>query len=228
MEELIKASTMEQLEALLVQYKDKQSIVDMVSAGIKAKKQALADIEAEAQFQAGLELMLQPQTLYTTNVKATAKAIEVGLPKPPSTIHNVYFAWAEVEQDDTSKPQTEVVIQDKPAEAYPDGTIKAEAITHIEKRYPQIKVWQWVVTLNKGFAPLKGNQSKGSTTNMPTKRSITVKRINGTQVETIANYSTGAAACKDLGLNPASGSANLCLRNNGYLVEPYIGTEIKL
>ena len=137
--------------------------------------------------------------------KVIAKMV-AKLPHPDDVL-NVHLRWAEVEVEDTSQEPEEVEVEG----------VK-------ELRYPKIKMFQWVVELNKGFQVSKtssgGNQVSGTS-----KRAITVKRIEGESLVPVGNFHSANEACKHLRLIIGGDSANRVLQRDGYLSQACDGTD---
>lgn len=125
----------------------------------------------------------------------------------PEDIMNVYVRWAEVEVPSGEVVEVEVV--------QPDNT------KVMEMRQPMEKTQQWVVETNKGFQVRSGSGDKATTS----KRAIKVFKRNGTQLEDKGNYASASKACGVLGLTIGGDSATRVLARDGYIVEPYGGTD---
>jgi len=121
----------------------------------------------------------------------------------PEDIHNIHMRWAEVEVEDTTAEAEEVEI---------DG-VK-------ELRYPKHTEHQWIVELNKGF-------TVGKASGQPTasKRAITVHKRNGTQLEFVGNFPSASKACEHLNTPTGGDSATRVLSRDGYIADPYTGTD---
>jgi len=190
MDELLQAMSISDLETFKANYKANESIQKIVDGYIQVKKQELAAIKAKEDFG-----------------KAIVKLVDK-LPHP-ADIANVYLAWREVEEDDTTKPeQVELVA--------PDGTKSTET------RFPKVKVAKWVVELNKAMN-VKASASGGTTQASSTKRAITVKKIDGDKLTPVGNFRNASEACKHLGLTIGGDSAVRVLQRDGYLASPYDG-----
>ena len=125
----------------------------------------------------------------------------------PEDIMNIYVRWAEVEVPSGEAVEVEVV--------QPDNS------KVMEMRQPTEKTWQWVVETNKGFQVRSGSGGKATTS----KRAIKVFKRNGTQLEDMGNYVSASKACGVLGLTIGGDSATRVLARDGYILEPYEGTD---
>ena len=118
----------------------------------------------------------------------------------PEDIHNVYASWREVEVEVEDGQPEEVDI------TQPDGSITEEM------RLPKVKVNQWVVEVNKGFA-VRAN-ANGQTTS---KRTITVYKHNASGAdEELGVYSSYADFAKSKGVVVGSDSARRAVEREGY------------
>jgi hypothetical protein len=187
------------LEALKLQYKDNESIVKMVTDELTARAEAIK-VKAEAE-------------AFTKSLMEMAK-----LPAPPETIHNVYMAWAEVEIDDTTKP--EVVEVPKVNDKGEPVLVKGKQVMVKETRFPKTKEYQWVVETNKGFKVTKADGTASTS-----KRAITVKKIVGDKVSTIGNFASASKCAEYLKIDVGDDSATRVLAREGYILSPYTGTE---
>ena len=127
----------------------------------------------------------------------------------PEDVHNVYMAWREVEVEDKSKEAEEVTIHHEDGE---DTT---------EMRFPKHMEHQWVVELNKGFKV----GSTGSSEPTASKRAITLNKRNGQALEFVGNFPSASKACEHLNLNTGGDSATRVLAREGYILDPYTGTD---
>lgn len=121
----------------------------------------------------------------------------------PEDVHNVYVRWAEVDEP-TGEPEEEVMIDGKP-----------------EMRQPTTKVSKWVVQVNKSVVVSRG----GSGVVTASKRAITVMKRNGLNLQPIGNFVSASKACEYLELPIGGDSATRVLEREGYIREPYEGTE---
>ena len=102
-EELIKAMSNEDLQALKAKYADNESIAKLIDGILGARQVEAAKVKAEADFQA--------------KVLKLAK-----LPAPPENVHNLYLRWAEVDEP-TGEPEVEVMIDGKPVMRQPTAKV---------------------------------------------------------------------------------------------------------
>ena len=123
----------------------------------------------------------------------------------PEDIMNVYLAWREVEMP-VGEPE-EVKL--------PNGTV--------EMRTPVQKLSKWVVEVNKGFVVKAGATTTGTT--KTSKRAITVYKRNGTNLELKGHYQSASKACEALKLIVGGDSATRVLARDGFITEPYDGTD---
>ena len=126
-----------------------------------------------------------------------------------------------MEEQDTTKPASEVTITDSSPILDKDGKITTPAVSHVEKRHPSIRVSKWVVELNKALQVSKA--TTGNLASTTSKRHILVSKrnvANPNNLEIVGNYRTGAEACQHLHIEPGQGSANLALTKAGYFLEP--------
>lgn len=186
MEELIRAMSITELQVFKKTYIANPAIVKIIDGYIEVKTKEEAQAKAKAEFGKAIE-------------KLIAK-----LPHPED-VTNVYLAWREVEEVDTTKPAVEVEV----VKVVGQPAVK-------EMRQPTIKSIKWVVEVNKGFQVSK---SGTSTTPATSKRAITVFKRDGTQLTLVGHFPSGSKACSYLKLDEGVSSAPLTLRNNGYVVE---------
>lgn len=192
MDELIQAMSIDELVRFKEQYAANESVTKIVDGYIETKTRQEAQVKAREDF-----------------VKVIDKMVNK-LPHPDD-VHNVYFAWREVEEEDKTQEAEEVEI------VYTDGEKGTEV------RYPKVKVDKWVVELNKGFQIAKGTSTASSATS---KRAITVHKRNGTSLEFVGNFTNATKACEHLELIVGGDSAMRVLTvRNPYLVDPYTGTD---
>lgn len=126
----------------------------------------------------------------------------------PDNIHNVYARWAEVDVAD-GEPELVDVTQ-------PDGVIVQES------RQPSHKEWGWVVEVNHAVRAVSP-----SDTPKASKRAITVFKRSGTQLEPQGNFTSASKACESLKILIGGDSATRVLARDGFITEPYNGTEFK-
>lgn len=200
MEELIQAMSNEDLAKLKQDHEDSQSIATLVDGILEARANEVEQAKAKKAFEAGI-------------AKLFAK-----LPHPED-VHNVYIRWADVEVEDKSAEPEEVEVVVTPAEINKDGKITTPAVMGKEKRYPTIKGFAWVVEVNKGFAT---SRVSGSSAN---KRAITLFKREGLKLVDKGNYPSASKACASLGITIGGDSASRVLSREGYIIEPYTGTD---
>ena len=207
--DVLEVMSIPELEQFKAQYKDNESIIKIVDGYIIIKNQEVVEAKLVEDFNKVVD-------------KFSGK-----LPNPPSGIHNLYFGWAEVEVDDTSKASEDVTIVDSIPEVNDDGAIVTEAVSHTEKRYPQMKSWAWIAETNKGF-----NASKGSTTRTITtsKRAFTLYKREGLNNTPVGNFRKYSEACRHLSLACAGSlggtdSGERVLTRNGYVYDAYEGVD---
>jgi len=191
---LINAMTVEQLEAMKEANRENEGVVTLINGILLARQSEVLKVEVEAKFAKDIE-------------KLTTK-----LPHPDNA-HNVYLAWQEVEQDDTTQPAEEVDVVD-------------DSGSHsTEQRFPKVKVSKWVVTVNKAMNLSGGSKAKSEST---LKRAITVSKVSESdpnQLVPVGNFKTAVQACKHLDLDATGTSGNRVLRDNGYIERPYNGND---
>jgi hypothetical protein len=127
----------------------------------------------------------------------------------PEDVSNIYIRWAEVEEEDTTQDAQEVEITAE------DGT------KHTEVRYPVVKGFKWVVSLNKAFTV----SSSGNNQPQVSKRAISVYKFNGTTNDFVGNFTSASKACEHLNIPVNGDSASRVLEREGYIRQPYTGTE---
>jgi len=129
----------------------------------------------------------------------------------PPDIHNIYIAPQEVEEPDTTQEAEMVEVTDESGEV------------HQEQRYPMVKTLKNVVTPNKGFAVKASDNGNGKSTS--NKRAITIERREGNTLVLVGNFPSGQAGADFLKVPTGVSSANKVLRDEGYIVSPYTGTD---
>lgn len=189
---LIQAMSDSDIREFLNRYPDNQSIQTELGQVLEARK--LAEEQAKA------------RDKFAKQIEKLAK----DLPHP-TDIHNVYLAWRETEEEDTTQQAEEVTI------ATPEG------VNVTETRYPLVKLTRWVVEVNKGFMVETSQASTPSTS----KRAISVYKRNGQVLEPIGNFPSGQACADYLKIPTGQSSANKVLRDEGYIVDAYDGTDFK-
>ena len=161
-----------------------------------------------------IEGILETRNKEAEQVKAKAQFAS-GLSKllaklpHPEDVHNIYIRWAEVD----------VPIEGGVAEDV--DVVDADGNTTTESRIPMGKEFQWVVEVNKGFTVNRSASGSPSTS----KRAITVYKRNGTQLEDKGQYASASKACEVFGLTIGGDSAMRVLAREGYITEPYEGTN---
>ncbi len=126
----------------------------------------------------------------------------------PEDIHNVYLRWSKGEEPVPGSEPVEVEVMD------------GEGNTTMEARQPTQEVWGWEVELNKGF-----QVNRTSTTPTANKRAITLNKRNGQVLEFVGNYQSASKACEHLSLPIGGDSATRVLAREGYILDPYTGTD---
>jgi len=171
-----------------------------VEAELAKRESQAAEIMAklEAEAQAKIEEEKINQSLLKTFIKT--------FPNKPDNLNNVLFVWREVE-----------VLDGEPIEVEVNGTIETRQASHKELQPQVIRNVFWSID--------KQSPSKAGTKDTKRKLAETVKKLNGDTVEVIGNFRSGHEACQYLGLDDAGNSGNRVLRDNGYILEPYDGTE---
>ena len=200
----LEAQTIPDLKKLKVQYKDNASVITLIDGVLAIKAKELQQAELIAKF--------------TSEVDKLAET----LPHPES-VHNVYLAWREVEEDDTSQTQIEVEVVLTPSVVDDTGKITAKAVTGKELRYPKTKLFKWTTKVNATTQ----TAASGGARQSQNKRAITVLKRNGMILEKIGSYSSGKAACNALGIPCVGDSAIRVLTNkqNAYQVDDHDGID---
>lgn len=203
MEELINAMSDEDLAGLKAKYSDNPSVVTLIDGILATRAKTAEQAVAMASFTKGI-------------AKTFAK-----LPHPDN-IHNVYARWAEVEVEDTTQEPEMVDITTKQAVTDKDGNVLEPAVIEPQPRYPTHKEWGWVVEVNHAIRAV-------STSDTPkaSKRAITVYKRHGTTLEPQGNFVSASKACEALKLIVGGDSATRVLARDGFITEPYDGTEFK-
>lgn len=207
MEELIKELSNKELKAMKEQHKDNETVVKLIDGILEGRVKEEAEAKAKENF-----------------TKVIGKVF-AKLPHPED-IHNIYVRWCEVdvEVEDAEAEEVEVEVVKTPAVLDKDGTITTPAVMATEKRKPMvtIKQYQWVVELNHSVVVKSGASGNSPATS---KRAIKVMKRNGLQLEDKGNYANASIACKSLGLAIGGDSATRVLARDGYITEPYEGTD---
>lgn len=201
MDALIQAMSIPELETFKKQYSDNESIVKIVDGYIEVKVREDAQAKAKADFTKAIEKLVNK------------------LPHPED-VHNVYLRWAELEVEDRSQEPEMVEVVVTPAEVDKDGAIVVDAITEPQPRYPMVKTWAWVVELNKGFQIARG-------VGQPTtsKRAISVHKREGSTLQFVGNFQSASKACEYMKIIIGGDSATRVLARDGYILDPYTGTD---
>ena len=209
MEELIKAMSDTDLVELRDKYPDNESVKAVIDGVLAERANVAAQAKVAESFAKDIE-------------KLAAKLAH------PEAIHNVYMAWREVEVNDTTAAAIPVEVIVTPAITDSNGAITTPAITAIEERYPLMKVFKWVVELNKGF---QVGKAVASGTPQASKRAISVNKRNGQLLEFKGNYTSARKACDaEKAGNPSwltDDSGTRELLKNGYVIDAYTGTDFK-
>ena len=221
MGELVQSMDDAQLDVLGVQFKGNAGVEDLISKIKTARKTAKEEEEIKIQFENSVKSLLEVKEMYSSKAK-DSKAILVGLPKPPANILNVHFSWSEVEEDDVTKPQSEVEIVDVQAQIDKDGKILEQAKTHKEMRYPKVKAWRWLLEVNKVLV-VNPRTSSGCSGNeeKTLKRAISIFKKVGLSLTYAGSFSSGQKACDHFKLVVGKDSSNRVLLNNGLYSEQY-------
>ncbi len=224
MDELIQAMSIPELQTFKETYKDNQSITTIIDGYIEVKTRQEAQDKAKEDFGKAIEDLATYKVETITNKKGHTKQVARGLPPPPDGVHNVYLAWREVDVEDTSQEPEMVDVVVTQAIMDGDGNITTPAVVEPQPRYPTVKSPQWVVELNKGFTIGKA-ASGGNGIPSTNKRGVTVHKRNGTSLELVGNFPSGQVAANYLKVPVGVSSAPKVLRDEGYIVDPYTGTD---
>ena len=142
----------------------------------------------------------------------------------PDDIHNVYVRWSEEEVEVVNEEAEEVDVEVVVTTAILDkeGKIETPAVVEVVKRKPMttVKVWKWIVQVNKSITMASGTGGNGSKTS---KRAITIYKREGLALESKGNYPSASKACEALGLTIGGDSATRVLARESYIVEPFTG-----
>ena len=120
-----------------------------------------------------------------------------------SDLHNILFVREDVQ--DLTKPE-KVMVNGVEETRYPTSNMVVAKVNIF---------WSTNQTVSK----VKANTDTTTTK----KRAITVESRQGNAIVAIGNFTTGKAACVHLKVDSGVGSANLALRNAGYIVSAYDG-----
>lgn len=200
MEELINAMSDEDLVGLKQKYPDNPSIVTLIDGILATRAKVAEQAKAMAKF-----------------TKSIAKTF-ASLPHPDD-IHNIFIRWGEMDVADGEPEEVDVVVT--PAKTDGDGKITEPAVMGTELRTPTHKEYGWIVEVNHAVkATPSASVPKAS------KRAITVFKRNGTTLEPQGNFASGQAACDFLKIPVGTDDAKRVLLREGYIHEPYEGTDI--
>ena len=122
------------------------------------------------------------------------------------------MAWREVEEDIPDGQEEEVEV---------DKVEGGISIKVKEMRKPKQKVTKWVVEVNKGFSVKQGASGNGN----GSKRAITIEKREGNTISLVGNFRSGEEGAKYLNIPTGVSSANKVLRDDGFLVTAYEGTN---
>ena len=197
MDELIRALSNEDLEAMKAKYPANTSLLAQINAVLSGRKAEAEQAIALEQFKQAVLMLTQPTVLYTSKDK-TAKAISTGLPDAPAGIHNLYISWADVTINDG-----------EPVEVELNGVKTLKQASHVVK--------QWVVEVNKANV---GTAKAGTgTTTRTTKRAIDVYKREGAALKFVGTFASGQAACDMFKIQVNGDNAKRKLISFGYFVE---------
>ena len=204
--------SMERAEATKQEYGRAQvEVQEQISEAREQGQSIIAQAKQEAEKlkeKARQEARQEAQAKAKADFEKTIGKLINKLPHPED-VHNVYLRWSEV---DEAIPDSELVEVE---------VTNAEGIKSMEMRQPMVKVMQWVVELNKGFTVGKG----ASATPTTTKRAVTVNKRNGQTLEFVGNFPSASKACEYLKLIIGGDSATRVLARDGYILDPYTGTD---
>lgn len=216
MEELIKAMSNEELEAIKASHKDNASILTLIDGILEARQREIEQARIAKEFEA--------------KVAKLAK-----LPAPPANVYNLYLSW---QQRDFPVGEPEVIHVNEKGE--PDGkpitskvleeyvALEGDKATEyaakhgLAMRQGMEKRWTWIVETNKGFTTSK---SQASTTTTASKRAISVYKFNGSTNDFKGNFPSASKACEHLSIPIGGDSAMRVLAREGYITQPYTGTD---
>ncbi len=187
----------------------------LMAAQMQEAQEALKGLR----FSQELEAMLTPRV-----IKSGKDTINVGLGRPPANIHNVLLSWKVEDVDDTTKPEVVEVVKTNPASGKPETGPDGKPIMVKETRYPKLHLEHWVAEPNKIERIISG--SSGDKKEQGTsKRAITVHKRNGTNLVFVGNFKSGSDACKHLNLVVGGDSPIRVLEREGFIHDPYAGTD---
>ena len=206
MDALIEAMSDKDLLGMREKHVGNDTVTALIDGIIVERKAKAREVEATAKFEDKV-----------TKLFAT-------LPHPEA-IHNVIANWREVEVDDTTAEPEMVDIVDTQVVLDKDGKVTTPAVTHEEQRYPQVKVFKWVVETNHAC---RGGSGGSTGTPVAKKRGITVSKrdaTNPSQLVLVGHFPSASKACDHLKLIVAGDSAVRVIQREGMFIEPYDGTE---
>lgn len=205
MEELINAMSDSDLAELKAKYPDNTAVTTLIDGILATREREAVQAKAMEKFTKGI-----------------AKTFST-LPHPDN-IHNIYARWGEVDIPSGEPEEVEVVVT--PAEVNGDGNITTPAVMGMEMRMPTVKGMAWVVEVNHATRQ-QGTRGGNDTSPKTSKRAITVFKRNGTQLEPRGNFASGQAACDFLKIPVGTDDAKRVLIREGYIHEPYEGTDFR-
>lgn len=182
-------------------------------------------VEAELVRRVGAELKAQGELEKliaigeeTRKFQDKATKLVKSLGTPPESIINLHYRWAEVTEE----------VEGAEAEKLPDDVCKANGLELGTMRKPIVKVWKWVVEVNKGFQVPKQAQGEGQPS--ISKRAVTVYKRDGASNQLVGNFHNYAEACRSLALTCAGSmggtdSGGRVLTLNGYVFDAYEGED---
>lgn len=190
------AMSIDDIQKQIEMYQDNPSVVAILNGYIEVKRKELVSKQVEVNFNKEVQKLVD----------------KLNKMEKPNTVYNIYIPHREVEEEDTTQEPEEVEVTNEAGE-----TVK-------EVRYPKIKNKKWISELNKGFQVRTSTSASGKTS--VSKRAITVKRINPDDtLSTVGNFPSASIACKHLSIPTGGDSATRVLQRDGYLIQPYEGSE---
>lgn len=185
------------LEAYVTKHKGNASVEMLVKGELEARSKAREEAKSRlAEFEA--------QVVIEERFQSDLGKVIAKLPHPDS-IHNVYLAWREVEEEIGKAEPVEIT--------------QADGSKAVEMRKAKVKSTKWVVELNKGFAV------KGSTDTVR-KNAVSIWKSNGGQAPAfVGNFRSCQKACEHLGIVVGKQNARIPLQAAGYMTQPYDGTD---
>ena len=195
MEELIKAMSDEDLAGLKIKYANQPSLATLIDGILETRTK-------EAEIAKTIALRDKVAIKATNAILGEPSIWQLDWRKLPE---NQSMSVTTVEVDDTSQPQVEAVLNGVSELRYP-------------KKLTRKVVIGTAITL-VGKSPGQTTKTNGS------KRAITVYKRNGTQLELIGHFASGQACCDHLKIPTGSDDAKRVLVREGYIHEPYEGTD---